>query len=115
MRIFSRTSIATALAVSVGTAVLTACGRADAGDGTQLALVGFAVPKAGNDAAEAAFATTPAGSGVTWRESYGASGDQSRAVAGGLDADYVHFSTTPDVRRLVDAGLVADGWDAGPN
>jgi sulfate/thiosulfate-binding protein len=33
----------------------------------------------------------------------------------GLDADYVHFSVTSDVTRLVDEGLVAEDWDDGPN
>jgi sulfate/thiosulfate-binding protein len=73
------------------------------------------VPKAGNNAAQKAFAKTDAGEGVTWNESYGASGDQSRAVAGGLPADYVHFSVSPDVTRLVDAGLVEEDWNTGPN
>ena len=40
-------------------------------------------------------------------------GDQSRAVEGGLPADYVHFSLETDVTRLVDAGLVAEDWKAG--
>ncbi|MBD8607118.1 sulfate ABC transporter substrate-binding protein [Aeromicrobium sp. CFBP 8757] len=116
MRIFSRTSIATAVAVSLSAAVLSACGGGSGGAGdTQLSLVGFAVPKAGNNAAEAAFAKTSEGKGVTWKESYGASGDQSRAVANGLKADYVHFSITPDVTRLVEAGKVADDWDSGAN
>ncbi|WP_284328823.1 extracellular solute-binding protein [Demequina litorisediminis] len=50
---------------------------------------------------------------MTWTESYGASGDQSRAVESGLDADYVHFSLEGDVTRLVDAGLVSEDWNAG--
>lgn len=118
MKTFSRKIVASAIAVSLSAAVLAACGGGDAGgsrDGAQLSLVGFAVPKAGNNAAQAAFARTAEGKGTTWKESYGASGDQSRAVAGGLKADYVHFSITPDVTRLVDAGLVADDWNAGPN
>lgn len=36
-------------------------------------------------------------------------------MVSGLDADYVHFSVTSDVTRLVDAGLVAESWDDGPN
>ncbi|MGJ9411428.1 sulfate ABC transporter substrate-binding protein [Aeromicrobium sp. CF4.19] len=84
-------------------------------DARTLGLVGFAVPKAGNHAAQDAFARTDAGSGSSWRESYGPSGEQSRAVAGGLPADYVHFSITPDVTRLVDAGMVHEDWDAGPS
>ena len=119
MLIFSRKSLATTLVASLSAAVLAACGGSGSdsagGGSTQLSLVGFAVPKAGNNAAQAAFAKTPEGKGTTWKESYGASGDQSRAVAGGLKADYVHFSITPDVTRLVDAGLVADDWAAGAN
>ncbi|GAA2519272.1 sulfate ABC transporter substrate-binding protein [Rarobacter incanus] len=94
---------------------LAACGAGSGGDATTLSLVGFAVPKAGNNAVQAAWAKTDAGKGVTWSESYGASGDQSRAVEKGLKADVVHFSVTPDVTRLVDAGLVADTWDDGAN
>ncbi len=108
--------IRVAAALVVGTAVVAGCAPGgNASDKTTLSLVGFAVPKAGNNAAEAAFAKTDAGKGTSWKESYGASGDQSRAVARGLKADYVHFSITPDITRLVDAGLVAEDWDAGPN
>ena len=80
---------------------------------TVLHLVGFAVPKEANGAIEKKFAATPAGEGVTFEESYGASGDQSRAVVNGLPADYVSFSLEPDVTRLVKAGLVDTSWNAG--
>jgi len=80
---------------------------------TTLSIVGFAAPKAANDAAQAEFAKTDAGAGVTWATSYGASGDQSRAVANGLETDFVHFSLTGDVTRLVEAGIVAEDWNAG--
>jgi sulfate/thiosulfate-binding protein len=117
MKIFSRKSVAAAVAVSLSAAVLSACGggASGSGDGTPLSLVGFAVPKAGNNAAQKAFSATAEGTGTSWKESYGASGDQSRAVANGLRADYVHFSIPPDVTRLVEAGKVAEDWDAGPN
>jgi len=81
---------------------------------TTLHLVGFAVPKEANNAAQKKFAETEAGRGVVWEESYGASGDQSRAVVNGLKADYVNFSLEGDVTRLVKAGLVAEDWNAGP-
>ncbi len=86
---------------------------ADSG-ATVLHLVGFAVPKEANNAIQKKFATTPEGQGVTWEESYGASGDQSRAVVNGLEADYVNFSLEGDVTRLVKAGLVAEDWKSGP-
>ncbi len=80
-----------------------------------LSLVAFSVPKSANEAIEKAFAATPAGTGTTWTESYGASGDQSRAVMAGLTADYVHFSLEGDVTRLVKEGLVAADWNKGHN
>lgn len=86
-----------------------------AGEKVELSLVGFAVPEAANKAIQEEWAKTPEGAGVTWLTSYGASGDQSRAVVDGLEADYVHFSVTSDVTRLVDNGLVAEDWDDGPN
>jgi sulfate transport system substrate-binding protein len=86
----------------------------DAGKNVKLALVAYSVPQAANDAAEKAFAATAPGKGTSFDESYGASGDQSRAVAAGLKADYVHFSLSPDMDRLAKAGLVADDWNKGP-
>ena len=80
---------------------------------TTLHLVGFAVPKEANNAIQKKFAETPDGQGVVWEESYGASGDQSRAVVNGLKADYVNFSLEGDVTRLVKAGLVEDLERAG--
>lgn len=89
-------------------------GGSGGGEDKTINIVGFAVPEAANLAIGEAFAETPEGEGAEFQTSYGASGDQSRAVAEGLDADYVHFSIPPDVTRLVDAGLVAEDWDTGP-
>jgi sulfate transport system substrate-binding protein len=80
----------------------------------QLALVAYSTPKSAYDKLTAAFAQTGAGKGVTFSESFGASGSQSRAVASGQPADVVAFSTAPDVTRLVKAGLVSSSWDANP-
>lgn len=114
--ILGKKHLIAAAAISLTVGLLSACGgNSSAAGHTSLSLVGFAVPKAGNNAAQAAFAKTAGGTGVTWKESYGASGDQSRAVASGLKADYVHFSLTPDVTRLVDAGLIDKNWDQGAN
>jgi sulfate/thiosulfate transport system substrate-binding protein len=78
----------------------------------QLALVAYSTPKTAYDALTSAFAQTAAGSGVSFGESFGASGAQSRAVASGQPADVVAFSTTPDITRLVKAGMVSKSWDA---
>jgi sulfate/thiosulfate transport system substrate-binding protein len=56
------------------------------------------------------FAKTPQGKGVSFDQSYAASGEQSRAVESGLPADVVAFSLEPDVTRLVDAELVSPEW-----
>ena len=57
--------------------------------------------------------TSGEGEGVSFQESYGSSGEQSRAVEAGLRADVVAFSLEPDLTRLVDAGIVAPDWNAG--
>jgi sulfate transport system substrate-binding protein len=53
------------------------------------------------------------GEGVSFDQSYGSSGEQSRAVEAGLRADVVAFSLEPDMTRLVESGLVAQDWNAG--
>ena len=102
-----------ALAASVtGVLALTACSSASGGSSSsdQLSLVGYSVLEAANVPVFDEFANTSDGEGVTFKTSYGASGDQSRAVEGGPDADVVHFSLEPDMQRLVDAGLVSKDW-----
>ena len=83
------------------------------GSGRTVNLYAYAVPKPGFDKLIPAFSATSAGKGVTFQQSYGASGDQSRKVAAGAAADFVNFSVEPDVTRLVDAGLVDASWNTG--
>ena len=57
----------------------------------------------------------PAGEGVSFSNSFGASGDQSRAVVAGQPASVVHFAQAGDMERLVEEGeLVAKDWDKQP-
>ena len=70
------------------------------------------MPKVGFDKVIPLFQKTSEGKGVTFSQSYGASGDQSRKVESGLPTDVVNFSVEPDVTRLVDAGLVDEDWNA---
>ena len=120
MQIRSRAATAAALlgTIFVGLA-LSACspgGASTEGDAANtISIVGFAVPEAANKNIASEFTQTDEGEGVSFQTSYGPSGDQSRAVAAGLEADYVHFSVPTDVTRLVDEGLVADDWDSGEN
>ncbi|MBV9805333.1 MAG: sulfate ABC transporter substrate-binding protein [Solirubrobacterales bacterium] len=81
---------------------------------TTLQLVAYSTPKKAYDALTAAFAQTSAGKGVTFGQSFGASGSQSRAVDSGQPADVVAFSTSPDMTRLVKDGIVAKTWDDNP-
>ena len=87
--------------------------NASAGGAQKVSIVAYSVPKPAYDALEAAFGKTAAGSAVRFAASYGASGDQSRAVANGQRADYVAFSIEPDLTKLV-PNFVANGWDSGP-
>jgi sulfate/thiosulfate-binding protein len=85
------------------------------GGGAKLSLVGYAVPKVGFDKLIPAFQATEPGAGVTFAQSYGASGDQSRKVEAGLETDVVNFSVEPDVTRLVKKGIVDEDWNSDAN
>jgi sulfate transport system substrate-binding protein len=91
-----------------------ATGSSSGASSTQLGLVAYSTPKKAYDALTTAFGQASAGKGITFSQSFGASGSQSRAVASGQPADVVAFSTEPDVSRLVKAGIVSNSWDANP-
>jgi sulfate/thiosulfate-binding protein len=110
-----------AAALAVTATLLAACGggSSDVAGGsstpaaqTTLTLVAYAVPEPGWSKIIPAFAATPEGKGVAVTTSYGASGDQSRAVVDGKPADIVNFSVEPDVSRLIKANKVAKDWNA---
>ena len=88
---------------------------AGGGETSKLSLVAYAVPKVGFDKVIPLFNQTPEGEGVTFSQSYGASGDQSRKVESGLPTDVVNFSVEPDITRLVKSGQVDDDWNSGPH
>src|SRR4029453_9396107 len=88
-----------------------ACGDSASGAGS-IDLVAYSTPQqVYEDKLEPAFQDTEQGDGVDFSNSFGSSGDQSRAVEAGQPADVVHFSLEPDMTRLVDAGLVSDDWN----
>ena len=117
----ARTSLPALLAALVALLVAGCGGASDSKDSSgggssgsgssKLALVAYSTPQVVYDEVVPAFEKTPAGKGTTFSQSYGASGEQSRAVEGGLPADVVAFSLAPDVDRLVKADLVASDWD----
>jgi sulfate transport system substrate-binding protein len=77
---------------------------------TKLALVAYSTPREAYGQLISAFQKTAAGKDVSFSQSYGASGEQSRAVSSGLDADIVAFSLAPDVTSLVQKKLVPASW-----
>jgi sulfate/thiosulfate transport system substrate-binding protein len=81
------------------------------GSGGKLTLVAYSTPEEAYKELIPAFNKTPDGKGVGFSQSYASSGEQSRAVEGGLPADVVEFSLEPDMKRLVDADLVDKGWN----
>jgi sulfate/thiosulfate transport system substrate-binding protein len=87
-------------------------GSGGSGGGDKLTLVAYSTPREAYEQLIADFRKTDAGKGVSFSQSYGASGDQSRAVQNGLAGDVVTFSLEPDMTKLVDAGLVARDWNA---
>jgi sulfate/thiosulfate-binding protein len=90
---------------------LTSCGSSSS-SGKHLTLVAYSTPQGVFEKLIPAFQATPAGKGVSFSQSYGPSGQQSRAVVNGLHADVVNFSLEPDVEKLVKAGLVSSTWNS---
>jgi sulfate transport system substrate-binding protein len=84
--------------------------------GGKLDVVGYSTPESVyQESLEPAFEKTSAGEGVSFSNSFGASGDQSRAVVAGQPASVVHFSQAGDMERLVEEGeLVAKDWEKQP-
>ena len=99
------------LAVLATTLGLAACGSSSGSGSKSLALVAYSTPQGAYEKLIPAFQATSEGKGVSFSQSYGPSGEQSRAVVNGLHADVVNFSLAPDVEKLVKAGLVSPGWN----
>jgi sulfate/thiosulfate-binding protein len=87
-------------------------GSSGSGAKTSLSLVAYSTPEVVYDEIIPDFEQTEEGTGVTFKTSYGASGDQSRAVLAGQKADIVALSLAPDVDKLVPDKLVPEDWVA---
>jgi sulfate/thiosulfate transport system substrate-binding protein len=107
----SKSMITAAMAAGAAVFLLSACGSSSSSSDTHVTLVAYSTPQAVFEKLIPAFQATPEGKGVSFSQSYGPSGQQSRAVANGLHADVVNFSLEPDVEKLVKAGLVASSWN----
>jgi sulfate/thiosulfate transport system substrate-binding protein len=106
-------SIAVVLAVAAALAAVAASGAlanpAKQAD-TRLSLVAYSTPREAYGKLISSFQKTSAGDDVSFSQSYGSSGDQTRAVKAGLRADIVALSLAPDVDELVAAGIVDAKW-----
>src|SRR3954462_2141202 len=78
---------------------------------TNLSLGAYSTPKDAYTKIVPAFEGTAAGKDFSFSQSYGASGDQARAVAAGLSADVVALSLEPDITSLVKKGIVPSNWN----
>ncbi len=93
--------------VAAGVAVRSAPAR---NAGVTLSLVAYSTPRDAYSTLIPAFQKTPDGDGVSFTQSYGASGDQARAIIAGLKADVVELSLAPDMDQLAQAGIVDPKW-----
>jgi sulfate/thiosulfate-binding protein len=114
-----RRAVSVALAVTalvLGAGALGGCGgdgdSATAGSGGTLDIVAYSTPEAVyEDALQPGFQATQDGQGAEFSGSYGASGDQRRAVEAGQPASIVHFAQGGDMIALVESGHVDPSWD----
>ena len=102
-------------------AVVAGCGSSSSDSssssgGGKLDVVGYSTPESVyQEVLEPAFQKTSAGKGISFSNSFGASGDQSRAVVAGQPASVVHFSQAGDMERLVEEGeIVSKDWEKQP-
>jgi sulfate/thiosulfate-binding protein len=102
--------VAALAAAALTAAVLTnddAQARTQAG---KLTLVAYSTPRDAYGEIISEFQKTAKGKDVDFEQSYGASGEQARAVKAGLKADIVALSLEPDITTLVKAGLINPKW-----
>jgi sulfate/thiosulfate transport system substrate-binding protein len=106
-----------ALSALIAAIVVAGCGGSDdsatgSGSGGKIDIVAYSTPETVyTDSLEPAFEATSKGEGVSFSGSFGASGDQRRAVEAGQPASLVHFAQGGDMIALEEAGQVAPDWD----
>ena len=115
MSVGKRISIAALPLVLLVALGLAACGGTSdvSGSAGSLSLIAYSTPQEAYEEIIPAFKETDDGKGVGFKQSYGASGDQARAVEAGLNADVVALSLAPDVDKLVEAKKVAAELEQG--
>ena len=101
--------IAVLAAVLVAAAALGSTAGAARQD-SKISIVAYSTPQPAFAQLITAFNNTKAGQGVSFSQSYGASGTQALAVINGLHADILDLSLAPDMQLLVDNKVVARNW-----
>ncbi|YAF97991.1 MAG: sulfate ABC transporter substrate-binding protein [Nodularia sp. CChRGM 3473] len=104
--------------VAVSLTVMTAsCSPGNGGSASgrkELTLVSYAVTRAAYEKIIPLFTKQweeKTGETVTFDQSYGGSGSQTRAVIDGLEADIVALALSADTLQIQDAGLIKPGWE----
>lgn len=108
------TGVGLSLALALLPLGLTACSVGGGGNQVELTLVSFAVTRAAYKEIIPQFAAQwkqDHGQEVVFRQSYGASGSQARAVIDGLPADIVDLSLALDIQKIEKAGLIQPDWE----
>lgn len=80
----------------------------------EITLVSFAVTKIAHEAIIPKFVEKwkqEHRQNVNFKQSYGGSGSQTRAVIDGLEADVVHLALALDTDKIAKAGLIQPGWE----
>lgn len=113
----NRARVFVSLAVGVAVVAAAGCGgsASSATTAKHIDLVAYSTPQVAYGKLIPAFEATVAGRGVSFSQSYGSSGAQSRAVLAGQPADVVHFALAPDMTKLVSGGLVSPSWTDNPD
>lgn len=85
----------------------------------ELTLVSYAVTQAAYEQIIPKFTEqwkAETGQDVTFNQSYGGSGSQTRAVLDGLEADVVALALAGDTKKIEEGGLIEPGWEGeAPN
>jgi sulfate/thiosulfate-binding protein len=84
------------------------------GGNLQLTLVSYAVTRAAYEKIIPEFTAKwkqEHNQDVTFNQSYGGSGSQTRAVIDGLEADVVNLALALDTKKIEKAGLIEPGWE----
>jgi sulfate/thiosulfate transport system substrate-binding protein len=108
----SATGFLAALLALIAATAVAGCGGSASSSGDKVDIVAYSTPETVyTDSLEPAFEATPEGGGISFSGSFGASGDQRRAVEAGQPASLVHFAQGGDMIALEETGQVAPDWD----